>query len=187
MIKVVETVFEVRLKFKCKLRELPDFFFFSFLFFFGLTHGIWTFPDQGLNVSQSCNLHHSCGNAESLTCCATLKTPTWFSLVKQKYLLIVCYHRKWRCCRNALMRCVEHRMFTVHSCYYSECIAHTCGPGPGGHCFSQVTPPIVFFPQVTVLTQSRTRLRSRSFLLAFSCPIFPQGLAWDAQKPWCLF
>ena len=37
--------------------------------FFSYTHGIWKFPDQGLNLSQGCNLHHSRHNAGSLTHC----------------------------------------------------------------------------------------------------------------------
>ena len=32
-------------------------------------------PDQGLNLSCSCDLCHNCGNAGSLTYCATAKTP----------------------------------------------------------------------------------------------------------------
>ena len=34
------------------------------LFFFCHTHGIWI-PGQGLSLSRSCNLYHSCGNARS--------------------------------------------------------------------------------------------------------------------------
>ena len=42
----------------------------EFLFvFYGRTHGIWKFLDQGLNPSHSCDLCHSCGDAGSLTHC----------------------------------------------------------------------------------------------------------------------
>ena len=41
----------------------PTFFFFLFW----MPRGIWKFPDQGRNPSQSCDLHHSCGNTRSLT------------------------------------------------------------------------------------------------------------------------
>ena len=42
-----------------------------FLFFsLGYTCGIWKFPGQGLNLSCSCHLRHSCGNAGSLSHCA---------------------------------------------------------------------------------------------------------------------
>lgn len=41
--------------------------------FFCHTLGIWKFPCQGLNLSHSFNLHHSCGHdAGSLTHCAGL-------------------------------------------------------------------------------------------------------------------
>ena len=43
-------------------------------FFFGCTHGIWMFPTRGLNLCHSCDLHHHCGNARSLTHC-----PGWGS------------------------------------------------------------------------------------------------------------
>lgn len=43
--------------------------------FFGCTRGIWKFPSQGLNLSYSSDLYHSCGNGRSLTCCATVGTP----------------------------------------------------------------------------------------------------------------
>ena len=39
----------------------------GFVCFYGCTHGIWKFLGQGLNLSHSCYLHHSCGNARSLT------------------------------------------------------------------------------------------------------------------------
>ena len=46
-----------------------------FFFFFGCTHSMWKFPGQDLNPSRSCNLCHCCGNARSLTHCATVGTP----------------------------------------------------------------------------------------------------------------
>ena len=40
------------------------FIFYFYLFvYFGHTHGIWKFPGQGLYLSHSCNLCHSCGSA----------------------------------------------------------------------------------------------------------------------------
>ena len=46
-------------------------YLFVFHSFFSSTQGTWKFPGQGWNLSCSCNLHCSCGNAESLTYCAT--------------------------------------------------------------------------------------------------------------------
>ena len=39
----------------------------------GCTCGICKFPGQGLNLSCSCDPHHSCSNIGSLTCCAGLQ------------------------------------------------------------------------------------------------------------------
>ena len=44
------------------------------MLFFGCTHGIWKFPGQGLNLSHSCNLWHSSGNAGPLTQHTTVGT-----------------------------------------------------------------------------------------------------------------
>ena len=43
----------------------PFFLWFFFFFFFH-----WKFRGQGLNLSQSCDLYHSCGNSGPLTHCA---------------------------------------------------------------------------------------------------------------------
>ena len=40
---------------------------FIYFFFFRCTRGIWNFPGHVLNLSQSCDLCHSCSNAGSLT------------------------------------------------------------------------------------------------------------------------
>lgn len=41
---------------------------FLFLFlFYDCTHGIQKFPGQGLNLSHSCDLYHSCGNIRSFS------------------------------------------------------------------------------------------------------------------------
>ena len=45
---------------------IPSLFFF---FLFWCTHIIWKFPGQGLNLSHSCDLHRSCGNAIHLIHC----------------------------------------------------------------------------------------------------------------------
>ena len=80
----------------------PFNFIYSFIFFlFGHTHGIRNFLGQALNLSHSCNLHCSCGNARSLTHCATggtLKLAPFkvncsvalstLSMLKDHYLLI---------------------------------------------------------------------------------------------------
>ena len=50
--------------------ELIFFFFFFFFFFFAHPLEKWEFLGQGLKLSCSCNLHHSCGNAGSLSYCA---------------------------------------------------------------------------------------------------------------------
>ena len=41
----------------------------NFFFLYGCTHSMWKLWGQGLNPSHSCELHHSCGNARSLTHC----------------------------------------------------------------------------------------------------------------------
>ena len=51
-----------------ELNQLRHSFFFSF---FGLAHGMWKFPSQGLNPHHSGNLSHCSGNTTSLTCCST--------------------------------------------------------------------------------------------------------------------
>ena len=43
-----------------------------FFFFSGCPCNIWKFWGQGLNPGWSCNLHHSCSNARSLTHCTRL-------------------------------------------------------------------------------------------------------------------
>ena len=43
-----------------------------FFFFFSQTHGTWTFPGKGSNLSCSCDLHHGCSNSRFLTHCARL-------------------------------------------------------------------------------------------------------------------
>ena len=70
------------------------FFFKINLFnFCGFTHGTWQFPDQGQNPSLNCDLHHSCGNARSLTHCATAETPKysifhWFTSRHSMFCLL---------------------------------------------------------------------------------------------------
>ena len=38
---------------------------------------MWKLSYQGSNLHSNCNLHHSSGNAESLTCCATWELPAY--------------------------------------------------------------------------------------------------------------
>ena len=49
--------------------------------FFGCTPGTGTFLGQELNPHRRCNLHHSCGNAGSLTCCTTRELLSHLSCV----------------------------------------------------------------------------------------------------------
>lgn len=42
------------------------------IFFYGRTHGTWTFLSYRLNPSPICDLDRSCGNAGPLTSCAWL-------------------------------------------------------------------------------------------------------------------
>ena len=44
-------------------KAYEGFFFFFFLLLNGLINSIGKLPGQGLNLSCSCNLNHSCGNA----------------------------------------------------------------------------------------------------------------------------
>ena len=46
--------------------------------FYSHIHSTWKFLSQGLNLSYSCDLCHSCSNARSLTHCATAGTPGIF-------------------------------------------------------------------------------------------------------------
>ena len=49
-----------------KLGRFTSVFLSSFFFFFfGYSHSIWKFPGQGLNLSHSYSLCHSCSKAES--------------------------------------------------------------------------------------------------------------------------
>ena len=48
---------------------------YFYYFFSGCACGIWEFPGHGLNLSCSCDLHHSCSNARSLTHYTTVGTP----------------------------------------------------------------------------------------------------------------
>ena len=47
-----------------KLMSIVCFFLFNF---YGCTHGIEKFPGQRMNLSHSCELHHSCINGGSHT------------------------------------------------------------------------------------------------------------------------
>ena len=82
--------------------------FFLFFFFFGCTHGIWKFPDQGLNPSCSCNAHHSCGNAQSLTHCARPEIKPALLQRKHQILNPLCHSGNspniiyWRDCSSPL-------------------------------------------------------------------------------------
>ena len=49
-----------------KEKKLDKTYFILFFFFLnGHTHGTWKFLGQELNLNQSCDLRHSCGNAKS--------------------------------------------------------------------------------------------------------------------------
>ena len=45
---------------------MPILSYLIFFFFYGHIHGIWKFLGQGLNLSQSCDLHCSCSKARSV-------------------------------------------------------------------------------------------------------------------------
>ena len=49
--------------------------FIFLILVFGCTHSMWKFPGQGLNLSFSCDLRHSCGTARSLIHCTKAGTP----------------------------------------------------------------------------------------------------------------
>ena len=57
--------------------------------FLGHPCAIQKFLGQGLNLSHSCDLCHSCGNARSLTHCATAGTLTTFKRKKKKAIPIL--------------------------------------------------------------------------------------------------
>ena len=61
-----------------RLGWLQQFLFSFFFKFYCHICGIWKFPDQGLNPSHSCNLHHSCSNFRSFNplCSAGDRTST---------------------------------------------------------------------------------------------------------------
>ena len=56
------------------------------------THGIWKFLGQGSNLSHSCKLCQSCGNAGSLTYCTELVIEP-VPLQRQHQILNVLHHR----------------------------------------------------------------------------------------------
>ena len=60
---------ELRLEPRSSAVKYKTHFFFFFFPFLSCPCGIWKFPGQGSNPSQSCNLCHSCSNAWSLTHC----------------------------------------------------------------------------------------------------------------------
>ena len=60
--------------------------YFYFLFF-DCTHGMWKFPDQGLNLHHSNNLSHCSDNARSLTFLAARELPCIISLINFSLLL----------------------------------------------------------------------------------------------------
>ena len=47
---------------------------YVYIYFLGCTHSIWNFLSQGLNLSQSCNLCHSCTRSFNPLCQWRLKT-----------------------------------------------------------------------------------------------------------------
>ena len=55
-------------------------FWFCFVLY-DLTHGIWKFPGQGLNLSCTCDLHHSCSNAGSFNPLLWARAPNHTSAV----------------------------------------------------------------------------------------------------------
>ena len=69
-IKWIGSISFTTFKFSGRIWIKLSFFFFFFFPLFGCTCGIWKFLGQGLNLSLSCNLCQSCGNAWSLTHCA---------------------------------------------------------------------------------------------------------------------
>lgn len=68
----VQTIHSVL--FYCQNRSLFCPSLLSF-FFFGPNCRIWKFPGQGSSLSRSCDLHHSWGNAGSLTSCSAVGIP----------------------------------------------------------------------------------------------------------------
>lgn len=66
---------------QCQLWPWQTMLVVAFLpiYFYGHTLNIWKIPRQGLNLSCSYNLCHSCGNTDPLTHCTGLGTePAWW-------------------------------------------------------------------------------------------------------------
>ena len=110
------------------IKTLFYFFNFLFLFFFGCPWGIWKSLGQGLLLSHSCDLCHSCSNARSLTHCTTVGTPI-------KTLL--CFFLFYLC----LFRAAP--VASVSSSGQGFNWSYSCGPSPQlQHCGIQPIPQL---------------------------------------------
>ena len=63
--------------FRSSIHSFILFFFFFSFFTSSCTHGIWKFPGQGSNLSNSCNPNQHGDTARSLHCCTTVGTPVF--------------------------------------------------------------------------------------------------------------
>ena len=84
------------------------FRFIIFFFFSAAPRAYGKFLGRGSNLSLSCDLHHSCSNAKSLTYCATAGTPrlVFYFFEHSRHS---CYHRV---CNN----CLSHHFRNVKYC-----------------------------------------------------------------------
>ena len=74
-------VWNLSAMYKVPISPHPHQHLFSVFWFFVFPSracGIWKFPDQRSNLICSCYLCYSCGNAGSLTHCATAGTPAFW-------------------------------------------------------------------------------------------------------------
>ena len=62
------------------------------MFLFAYACGMSKFPGQGLNLSHSCDQHHSCSNTRYLTHCATGELQLSAVISSPEWGLIFCYH-----------------------------------------------------------------------------------------------
>lgn len=86
---------------------------------------MWKFPHQGLNLSQSCKLCHSCSNAGSLTHCPRLGTEPAPSH-RQHWILNPLHHSRNSPCLSLIIRSkyLKNPITSVTGCFLFTVLVH---------------------------------------------------------------
>ena len=86
-----------------KEKKLDKTYFILFFFFLnGHTHGTWKFLGQELNLNQSCDLRHSCGNAKSFNSLHQAGDQTPTSTATRSWILNPLCHIRDSCITSIL-------------------------------------------------------------------------------------